>query len=87
MWRGDRIMLDVQSILTVAQQLSVAERLELIDALWESVPPSAFPPLSDEWRAEIERRSAEINAGKVATIPWEQVRDEAFRRNGIDGNR
>jgi len=76
-------MQDVQSILSFAMQLSVSERLELIDALWESVPPVALPPLSDEWRAEIERRSSEVDAGTVATIPWERVREEAFRRNGI----
>ena len=79
-------MSDVDSILSSAKKLSVGERLELIDALWETVPPNALPPLSDEWRVEIQRRSAELDAGTVTTIPWDQVRDEAFRRNGIDGN-
>ena len=79
-------MPDVQSILSSAKQLSVGERLELIDALWETVPPNALPPLSDEWRMEIQRRSAELDAGTVTTIPWEQVRDEAFRRNSIDAD-
>lgn len=79
-------MSDIQSILLSAQQLSVGERLALIDALWETVPSTALPPLSDEWRTEIQRRTAELDAGTIATIPWEQVRDEAFRRNGIDAD-
>ena len=79
-------MSNVESILSAAKNLSVGERLDLIDALWETVPTDALPPLSDEWREEIKRRSAEIDAGTVTTIPWEQVRDLAFRRNGIDGN-
>ena len=79
-------MSEIEAILASAKQLSVDERLELIDALWETVPTNALPPLSDEWLAEIERRSAELDAGTVTTIPWEQVRDEAFRRNGIDAN-
>jgi putative addiction module component (TIGR02574 family) len=79
-------MSDVKSILSSAKLLSVDERLELIDALWETVPSDALPALSDEWRAEILRRSAELDAGSITTIPWEQVRDEAFRRNGIDAN-
>jgi putative addiction module component (TIGR02574 family) len=77
-------MPDIQSILSSARQLTVGERLELIDALWETVPPTALPPLTDEWRLEIQRRSAELDAGTAPTVPWVQVRDEAFRRNGID---
>jgi putative addiction module component (TIGR02574 family) len=77
-------MSDIQSILLSAKQLSVGERLELIDALWETVPSTALPPLTDEWRSEIQRRSAELDAGSAPTVPWAQVRREAFRRNGID---
>ena len=62
----------------------IDERLKLIDAIWETVPSTALPPLSEEWRAEIERRSAELDAGTAATVPWTEVREEAFRRNGID---
>lgn len=79
-------MNDIETILTSARQLSVGERLELIDALWETVPPSALPPLSDEWRTEIQRRSFELDAGTVTLIPWTQVRDEALGRNGIDAD-
>jgi putative addiction module component (TIGR02574 family) len=75
---------DIQSILSSAKQLSVGERLELIDALWETVPSADLPPLTDEWRSEIQRRSAELDAGTAPTVPWGQVREEAFRRNGID---
>ena len=38
------------------------------------------PTLSDEWVAEIERRSAEYDAGSVQPIPWEQIRAEAMQR-------
>jgi len=77
-------MTTIQSILSSANELSVGERLALIDALWETVPPAALPPLTAEWRAEIQRRSAELDAGTVSTTPWSNVREEAFRRHGID---
>ena len=77
-------MSDFDAILTSASRLSVGERLELIDALWQTVPADALPPLSEEWLLEVQRRSAELDAGGVKTIPWDQVRREAFRRNGID---
>jgi putative addiction module component (TIGR02574 family) len=40
----------------------------------------AVPPLSDEWRTEIERRSDEFDAGSVQPIPWEQVHAESLKR-------
>ena len=69
-----------QSLRNDDSQLPVGERVQLIEALWDTVPPDAMPPLSDEWLAEIERRSAEYDAGKVTPIPWEQVRVESSSR-------
>jgi putative addiction module component (TIGR02574 family) len=73
-------MSDYQSLFADASQLPVGERVQLIEALWETLPDEAVPPLSDEWRAEIERRSAEFDAGSVQPIPWEQVRTESMQR-------
>ena len=52
----------------------------MIEALWDTIPDEAMPQISDEWLAEIQRRSAEYDAGKVQAIPWEQVRADALRR-------
>jgi hypothetical protein len=38
-------------------------RIQLIEALWDTVPEDALPPLSEEWLAEISQRSAEYDAG------------------------
>lgn len=73
-------MTDFAAILAAAQSLSEHDRLRLIDALWDSVPPDSESPFSDEWAHEIERRAAELDAGSAATIPWTQVRDEALAR-------
>lgn len=72
------------SVLSAASQLPVGDRLRLIDALASSVPDDSPPSLSDEWLSEIHRRSAEITAGSVQTIPWEQVRRELFKKVGLD---
>ena len=55
-------MSDLNSLLTDASQLPLADRLELIEALWDTVPEDALPPLSDAWKAEIHRRSAAFEA-------------------------
>ena len=76
-------MLTYETLLADAAQLPVADRIQLIDAIWETLPDDSMPPLSDEWIAEIRRRSAEFDSGSVKTIPWEQVKAEALRRVGV----
>lgn len=75
-------MTDYDSILAAARQLPDKERLRLIDALWDSVPPDTEAPFSDEWAEEIQRRIAELDAGNAQTIPWATIRDEAMERIG-----
>ena len=77
-------MSDFSSVLSAAQQLPESDRLRLIDALWESVPPDADAPFSKERAHEIERRVAELDTGTVNSVPWSQIRDEALARIGHD---
>ena len=69
-----------ENLLADAALLPVEDRIQLIDAIWETLPDDSLPPLSGEWMAEIRRRSEEIDAGTVKTIPWEQVKAEALHR-------
>jgi len=46
-------------------------------------PNDSLPPLSEEWLIEIQRRSAEFDAGLAQPIPWKQVRTDALRRLGL----
>jgi putative addiction module component (TIGR02574 family) len=75
-----------QSLLADASQLPVPDRIELIEALWETVPAGSLPPLTDEWVEEVQRRSAEYDSGSAQTTPWEQIRADALRRAGINPN-
>ena len=59
-------MNDFNSVLTAAQELPEPDRLRLIDALWETVSPDSEVPFSDDWSREIERRVAELDAGRRA---------------------
>ncbi len=73
-------MSTIDALLADVAQLPVADRLELIDALWDTLPEEALPPLSEEWMAEIQRRSDELDAGTATTVPWEVVQSEALAR-------
>jgi len=76
-------MLDYEKVLADASRLPVVDRVQLIEALWDSLPPDSLPPLTEEWAAEIQRRSAEYDSGSVQTVPWEQIRADALRRAGM----
>jgi putative addiction module component (TIGR02574 family) len=76
-----------QSVLDAATQLPTGDRLRLIEALWDSVPPDAEVPLHPEWEQELLRRVAALENGRVNTIPWSTIRDEALARTGNGINR
>jgi putative addiction module component (TIGR02574 family) len=63
-------------------KLPATERLEIIDALWESLTadPAHLPPVSDELRAEIERREAEHEQDPSTAMDWEDFRKELQSR-------
>lgn len=46
--------------------------------LIESLDPVSEPDVEAAWSDEIKKRVAEINAGTVELIPWEEVRAELF---------
>jgi len=73
----------IESVLADAARLPITDRMQLIDAIWDTLPADSLPPLSDEWMGEIQRRSAEHDAGAAETVSWEQIRAEALRRIGV----
>ena len=77
-------MSDYQGLFQAASQLPTADKVELIEALWKSVPAESEIPLSQQWLEEIKRRGDDFEAGSVETVSWETVRNEALRRAGID---
>ncbi|MBI4458865.1 MAG: addiction module protein [Acidobacteria bacterium] len=63
---------DIREIL----KLSVAERIELVEAIWDSivaVPESL--PLTAAQKRELERRLAEYQKNPEAGRTWEEIRD------------
>jgi len=67
-------------------QLPAEERLELIDELWDSVhPPGSLRPgepfvLTDEQKAELDRRLEEHERHPERTEHWEVVRARLWAR-------
>jgi putative addiction module component (TIGR02574 family) len=72
-------------VLELAKKLPYDERWELVEELEATLhPPPPEPPMTeDEFRAMIERRSAEIDSGLVKPIPWSEVRAKARAQLGL----
>jgi putative addiction module component (TIGR02574 family) len=76
-------MPDYQNVLADASQLSMPDRLRLIDDLASTVPDNQPPHLPADWLAEVQRRSDEIDAASVVTESWSVIRDRLFATHGI----
>ncbi len=73
-------MASVDDAFLAAQNLGTDDKLQLISRIWETIPPAGDFRPSDADLAEIKRRSAELDAGAVKAIPWEEVRDSVRSR-------
>ncbi|HEX6096352.1 MAG TPA: addiction module protein [Thermoanaerobaculia bacterium] len=62
-------------------ELPPAERLQLVEAIWDSLVevPEAVP-ISDDVREELDRRLAAYYADPSSARPWDEIRDELFGR-------
>ncbi len=62
-------------------RLSVAERIALIEEIWDSIASEVeHAPLSEVEQQEVDGRLASHRANPQAAIPWEQIEAEARAR-------
>jgi putative addiction module component (TIGR02574 family) len=62
------------------EQLSVAERVQLVEEIWESI--GAMPeqlPLSETQRRELDRRLERHEREPARTVQWDEVRTKLQR--------
>jgi len=65
------------------RRLSLAERLELVEDLWDSIAAECERepfPLTDAQLEDLERRLAEANSDPMGGSPWEEVRERIRHR-------
>ncbi len=61
-------------------QLSVSERIQLVEDIWDSIAAEASNTvgLSQAQKAELHRRAAAHHADPSTAVPWEQVQSKLF---------
>ena len=68
-------------LLDQARKLSVEERIELVEAIWDSIAASnAAPPLTQAQKVELDRRLADHEANPEDVVLWEEVKADAMTR-------
>lgn len=62
-------------------ELPVPERVQLVQAIWDSVSELPDPyPLSEEDREKIDLRLEAYRRNPEATSPWSEVKERILRR-------
>jgi len=64
-------------------KLSTAERMELVEELWDSIAAECEDepfPLTDAQRRELDRRVKELDEHPERARPWEEVRKRLWAR-------
>ena len=65
------------NLLEAAKALPLPERIDLAEALWESITDEGHePPLTPAQAEELDRRLEEHRRNPQTGIPWQQVQAE-----------
>jgi putative addiction module component (TIGR02574 family) len=73
---------DTGDLLREALSLPPEARAALADSLLESLDTDIDEGAEQEWREEIRRRIADLDSGRVQTIPWSEVHARLNRQIG-----
>jgi len=63
-----------------AMRLDPQERATLMRLLIDTFDGESEEGADEAWRAEVERRSAELDSGAVEAVPWEELRARLYQR-------
>jgi len=78
---GGKLMAVPNALREQLFKLSAAERLELVEELWDSIADDDEAlVLTDAQREDLERRLAEADADPTGGSPWEEVRERIRHR-------
>jgi putative addiction module component (TIGR02574 family) len=77
------VMLSMNThLLDQARELSIDERLQLVEAIWDSIAESAALPLTEAQKAELDRRLADHEANPSDVVSWNEVKASVLAHIG-----
>ena len=74
----------LESVRTAIRELNEEDQRRIAETIWSEFMEDSDDQfeLTEEMKAELDRRIAEDDANPDEGVPWEQVRDEARARRG-----
>jgi putative addiction module component (TIGR02574 family) len=73
--------MDYQSVLNEVETWPIDDRIRLVEDVWERLVDHGYEPeLTEEMKAELDRRIEEMDRNPDAGIPWEDARARVLGR-------
>jgi len=73
--------MDYQAVLKEVETWPIDDRIRLVQDVWERLGDQGYEPeLTDEVKAELDRRLAEMERNPGAGVPWEEVKSRVLGR-------
>lgn len=73
--------MDLRTTLQEISSLSVDERIQLVEAIWDTIAAEpGQPELTETQKEELERRLVAHAATPDDAVPWEEVKARALSR-------
>ena len=74
--------MDISTTLNQINELSVDDRIQLVQAIWDSIAAEqAYPELSPEQIEELDHRSAAYDANPEDVLTWEEIKASIKRKS------
>jgi putative addiction module component (TIGR02574 family) len=73
--------MDLKTVLTETDSWPVEDRIRLMHELWDRLVDRGYEPvLTEEQKAELDRRLVEDDAAPDDVVSWEEVKAQALAR-------
>ena len=73
--------MDYQTVLSEVESWPVDDRVRLVQDVWDRLPDQGHEAdLTDEMKAELDRRIEEMDRNPESGIPWEIVKARVLAR-------
>lgn len=69
------------NLVETAKSLPLAERIQLVEALWESMTQEGYePPLTSEQAAELDQRLEAHRRDPDSVVSWESIKADLLKK-------
>ena len=73
--------MDYQTVLSAVESWPVDDRVRLVQDVWDRLPDQGYEAdLTDEMKAELDRRIEEMDRNPELGVPWEVVKARLLAR-------